>query len=169
MWIISIWTAHLPYKYLVLFYFNMSLSLPSLFIAIASFLTGFLLCSTIFLYNTRSNQPKSSVIQNSLSKFTSQTTSYDDKFNLQGLSILVGIASYNFNQLPHLEEVLQSYRDICEAGAKVDVVIHTAVPYPVVFIDLLNSRLKCVNPSPDAGFSIKIVGKITSTNYFSIS
>jgi hypothetical protein len=78
---------------------------------------------------------------------------------LDGTRILVAIAAFDFSQLPHLEEVLDAYHDMCVAGAKVDVVIHSTVPYPVTLIDLLNSRLTCTNPSPLAGFSITIVLK----------
>lgn len=78
---------------------------------------------------------------------------------LDGTRILVAIASFDFSQFPHLEEVLDAYHDMCVAGANVDVVIHTTVPYPVTLIDLLNSRLTCTNPSPRAGFSITIVLK----------
>ena len=81
---------------------------------------------------------------------------------LDGLRILVAIAAFDFSQLPHLEEVLDSYHDMCSAGAKVDVFIHATVPYPVALIDLLNSRLTCTNPSPRAGFSVTIVLKSQS-------
>ena len=78
---------------------------------------------------------------------------------LDGTRILVAIAAFDFSQLPHLEEVLDAYLDMCFAGAKVDVVIHATVPYPVTLIDLLNSRLTCTNPSPRAGFTVTIVLK----------
>jgi len=62
---------------------------------------------------------------------------------LAGMRILVAIASYNFAQLPHLEEVLDSYHDICVTGAIVHIFVYTTVPYPVALIDLLNTRLTC--------------------------
>jgi hypothetical protein len=70
---------------------------------------------------------------------------------LQNQRILVALASFDFSQLPHLEEVLSSYRDICEAGAaQVDVYIHTTMAYPVALIDLLNTRLQCTSTThPD--------------------
>jgi hypothetical protein len=65
---------------------------------------------------------------------------------LQNQRILVALASFDFSQFPHLEEVLSSYRDICEAGAaQVDVYIHTTMAYPVALIDLLNTRLQCTS------------------------
>lgn len=72
---------------------------------------------------------------------------------LQGIKILVAIAAFDFNQIPHLEDVLDSYHDIAIAGAKVDVVIHSTVAYPVTYIDLLNSRFTTEN------YSITIVLK----------
>jgi len=76
---------------------------------------------------------------------------------LDGVRILVGIAAFDFSQIPHLEEVLDGYFDMCASGAKVDVVIHSTVAYPVTLIDLLNSRFMSTNPSPHSGFSIKII------------
>lgn len=81
---------------------------------------------------------------------------------LNGVRVLVALASYDFSQLPHLEEVLDAYHDLCVAGAKVDVFVHTTEPYPVSLIDLLNSRLTCTNPSPNAGLQITIVLKSPS-------
>lgn len=73
---------------------------------------------------------------------------------LIGKRILVAIAAYDFSQIPHLGEVLDSYQDLCTTGvAKVDVVIHATVAYPVTLIDLLNSRLV---PGCKGVFSIKI-------------
>lgn len=62
---------------------------------------------------------------------------------LRNQKVLVAIASYDFSQIPHLEEVLDAYHDLCTTGAFVDVVIHTTVPYPVTLIDLWNTRFDC--------------------------
>ena len=51
---------------------------------------------------------------------------------LQDLKVLVAIASFDFSQLPHLEETLDGYHDVCLSGvAKLDIVVHTTVVYPV--------------------------------------
>ena len=76
---------------------------------------------------------------------------------LDGKRVLVAIASYDFSQLPHLEEVLEGFHDLCVAGAYVDIYVHATVPYPVALIDLLNTRHQCTNPSPRAGLTITIV------------
>lgn len=79
---------------------------------------------------------------------------------LDGLRILIAIAAYDFSQLPHFEEVLDAYQDLCVTGAsKVDLVIHATVAYPVTLIDLLNSRLL---PVCQDVFSITIVLKSPS-------
>eukprot|EP00536_Pseudo-nitzschia_multiseries_P010431 jgi/Psemu1/258987/estExt_Genewise1Plus.C_3180058 len=71
------------------------------------------------------------------------TDSFSGTTNLlTGQRILVAIVSFDFAQIPHLGEVLDAYQDLCVTGAsKVDIVIHTTVPYPVTLIDVLNSRL----------------------------
>lgn len=75
---------------------------------------------------------------------------------LDGVRILVAVVSYDFSQKPHLEEVLDAYADLCAAGSKVDVVVYSTVPWPVAYIDLLNSRFMCLNTSPRAGFSVSV-------------
>lgn len=64
---------------------------------------------------------------------------------LAGLRILVAIASYDFLQLAHLEEVLDALLDFCYAGSAIDIVIYTTVMYPVALLDMLNDRLRCNN------------------------
>ena len=57
---------------------------------------------------------------------------------LSGLRILVTIASYDFMQFAHLEEVLDGFQDLCYAGSKVDIVIYTTVIVSftrIVFVD----------------------------------
>jgi hypothetical protein len=63
---------------------------------------------------------------------------------LQGVRILVVLVAYDFSQLPHLEDVLDGYHDVCLSGvAKLDVMIHATIAYPVTLIDLFNSRITC--------------------------
>lgn len=79
---------------------------------------------------------------------------------LKGIRILIAIAAYDFSQLPHLEEVIDTYQDLCVTGASVvDIVIHATIPYPVTLIDLLNTRLV---PSCEKLLSISIVVKSPS-------
>lgn len=75
---------------------------------------------------------------------------------LDGVRILVTITSYDFAQTPHLEEVLDGYQSLCASGAYVNIVIYTTIPYTVALIDMLNTRMKCLNPSPRAGMNVKI-------------
>jgi hypothetical protein len=46
---------------------------------------------------------------------------------LDGLRVLVTIASFDFMQLAHLEEVLDGFQDLCYAGSMVDIVVYTTV------------------------------------------
>jgi len=84
------------------------------------------------------------------------SSSSSTKSTLHDTRILVAIAAFDFTQIPHLEEVLDGYHDIACAGAKVDLVIHATIAYPVTFIDMLNSRFTC------DGFSMDIVLKQAS-------
>jgi hypothetical protein len=79
---------------------------------------------------------------------------------LNGLKILVVIASYDFSQIPHLEEVISAYHDVCAAGALVDVIVHTTVPYPVPLVDMWNTRITCDR------FHLNIVLKPASVRLF---
>lgn len=73
---------------------------------------------------------------------------------LYNLNVLVVIASYDFSQLPHLEEVLSSYHDVCLMGVnRIDIHIHATIAYPVTLIDMINSRIVC------KAMSIRIVVK----------
>ncbi len=75
--------------------------------------------------------------------------------SLQNIRILIAIAAFDFNQLPHFEEVIDSYQDLCVTGAsKVDLVIHVTIPYPVTLIDMLNSRLL---PSCQGVFEMSVI------------
>merc|ERR1719253_365446 len=78
---------------------------------------------------------------------------------LDGLRALVAVASFDFMQLSHLEEVLDGFMDLCYAGARVDIVVYTTVVYPVALIDMLNDRLRCNNPSPKAGLTMTLMLK----------
>lgn len=90
----------------------------------------------------RGNNQNSSP-QNSEKNRRAEETIYASDNVLQGLRILVVVVAFDFSQLPHLEEVLSSYHDVCAAGSHIDVIIHATVAYPVTLIDLYNSRINC--------------------------
>lgn len=94
---------------------------------------------------------------NSNSNSISTATFSKSANDLVGKRILIAIAAFDFSQIPHLGEVLDTYQDLCVTGAsKVDIVIHATVPYPVTLIDLLNSRIL---PGCKGVFSITIALK----------
>lgn len=82
---------------------------------------------------------------------------------LHNLKVLVAIVAFDFSQLPHFEEVLQAYHDLCVAGSFVDVVVHATVAYPVTLIDLLNTRLACPH------FTLTIVLKPKTLRLFLVN
>mmetsp|Transcript_3834 Transcript_3834/g.7973 ORF Transcript_3834/g.7973 Transcript_3834/m.7973 type:complete len:520 (+) Transcript_3834:83-1642(+) len=107
--------------------------------------------------------PKGGVRYHSLeNQDASDSSSSSSSSILDGLKVLVTIASYDFMQLPHLEEVLDGFQDLCYAGSMVDVVVHTTVIYPVAVIDMLNDRMRCNNPSPKAGLTMTFILKPSS-------
>lgn len=133
-------------------------------VALSAFLFGCIFSSTIFLnYVTLSNTPSYldpslhpgpigrdirnliPVQENQVTPVDEDSPSYKAEITgnpLDGQRILIAIAAFDFSQIPHLGEVLDSYQDLCLSGAsKVDVVIHSTVAYPVTLISMLNSRL----------------------------
>ena len=143
-----------------------SSSLRQLLILLVVFLTGCFFSSTILLHyvirnqdnntsngkNIQSNLPPAfENDQNDLSSSSSKlrptsflSSSPSSSTSIGGKRILIALASFDFSQFPLLEEVLDSYQDLCFAGAKkVDIYIYTTVPYTVALIDLLNTRLDC--------------------------
>ena len=70
---------------------------------------------------------------NSRSDSVVKNTVEDPSSILSGLRILVAIASFDFMQLAHLEEVLDGFQDVCYAGSKVDIVIYTTVVVSVYY------------------------------------
>jgi len=71
--------------------------------------------------------------------------------------ILVALASFNLDQLTFLEEQLEGYRGLAEAGAEVSVVIHATEPYSVALIDILNTRMYFDSKRYVGSFNIKVV------------
>ena len=138
-------------------------------IALSSFLFGCIVSTTLVLnYFALTNAPsRSDAATNPVMRGVelAATASGNDVENaststtnpLHGQRILIAIAAFNFGQLPHLEEVLDTYQDLCVTGAsKVDIVIHATVAYPVTLIDMLNNRLL---PACKDIFSITILLK----------
>jgi len=122
---------------------------------LTAFLFGVALCSTFFLYRTTrlhinnndnaaipwgsvgSSSPHQLLQSARLREYSSAATTITTSGNitsassstsiLAGLRILVAIASYDFLQLAHLEEVLDALLDFCYAGSAIDIVIYTTV------------------------------------------
>ncbi|GKY93274.1 hypothetical protein MPSEU_000294900 [Mayamaea pseudoterrestris] len=134
----------------------------SFVIPIISFVLGCLLSATLvlnvkvastFWFASHSEQPpqrQEQSVANAIDKISldnpiSQHVLSSSGSVLQGLRVLVAIAAFDFSQIPHLEEVIDGYHDLCTAGAIVHVEIHATVPYPVTLIDLWNTRLTCEN------------------------
>jgi len=129
------------------------------------FLFGFMLCATFILQshisqsqtNTNANTEAAYVAPGSNLAMTNSNAHVKESANanananvnqntnkskgLQGLRVLVAIASFDFSQFALLEEVLDSYQDVCVAGATVDLYIHTAVPYTGTYVAVIGIPL----------------------------
>jgi hypothetical protein len=121
-----------------------------------AFILGCTITAMIKL-NLTAERITSPIVTTSSPSLLHQSPSSGGSSILDGKRILVAIASYDFSQFPHLEEVLEGFHDLCIAGANVDIYIHTTIPYPVMLIDLLNTRHKCSNISPRSGLAIYII------------
>ena len=80
--------------------------------------------------------------------------------SLNGLKVLVAVVAFDFSQVPHLEELLDSYYDLSAGGSVVDVVVYSTVPWPVRYIDMLNTRFP---NNAEGTFTITIHLKSPST------
>jgi hypothetical protein len=149
---------------------------PSVLTLFSGFLLGCIVCTAVLL-GLKLESPQSTpslVLQTSSNQHHEEGHDVDiqrqarradllhtpppsDPSLLHGIRTLICIAAFDFSQLPHLEEVLDAYSDLCAAGALVDVIVHATVPYPVTLIDLLNTRLTCVNPAGRFTVTIKLV------------
>ena len=118
---------------------------------LTAFIFGLAVCSAFFLWQTHRNDPLHNYLShnhehdaplspNALKGKLSSASSIKDDNNaqpssssspassiLEGLRVLVTIASFDFMQLAHLEEVLDGFQDLCYAGSKVDIVVYTTV------------------------------------------
>ena len=127
---------------------------------ILSFFLGCVLCTTFLLHTHVNDQqppdppfPSSQLVSNGNGRnsnnisnvihYKNQASNGSNNRGMQGLRVLVCLASFDFGQFALLEEVLDSYQDFCMAGAFIDIYIHTVIPYTVGLIDMLNARLSC--------------------------
>jgi hypothetical protein len=114
---------------------------------ITAFLFGLVVCSAFFLWHAHNHDPLLSTSQyhhlqyhwrdnqlqsqRDLQSAAAATSSRGENINsssiLDGLRVLVTIASFDFMQLAHLEEVLDGFQDLCYAGSMVDIVVYTTV------------------------------------------
>ena len=121
--------------------------------AITAFIFGLAVCSAFFLWQTNKNDPVWATPHNHRSAplsphlLTGQlaadgswpennsaaTLPRSSSSILDGLRVLVTIASFDFMQLSHLEEVLDGFQDLCYAGAYVDIVVYTTVLVSAAF------------------------------------
>ena len=62
---------------------------------------------------------------------------------LQGKRIMVAITSFDFEQLVHLERMLDGVRDMCEAGASPEILVYSVEAWPSELQQILSHRLFC--------------------------
>jgi hypothetical protein len=115
---------------------------------ITAFLFGLVVCSAFFLWHAHNHDPLLSTSQyhhlqyhwrdnqlqsqrdvqsSTAAKPSIRVENINSSSILDGLRVLVTIASFDFMQLAHLEEVLDGFQDLCYAGSMVDIVVYTTV------------------------------------------
>lgn len=108
---------------------------------IGSALTASLLLNHQFIQVQQQHDGSAPVTTNDIpTNHHATTSSSSSPSPLSGIKVLVAVVAYDFSQVPHLEEVLDGYMDLCAAGSLVDVVVYATVAWPVSFIDILNTR-----------------------------
>jgi len=79
------------------------------------------------------------------------------EYSIVGKKILIAIPSYGQKQFLFLQDMIDSFRDLCETGAKVTMIIYTTEPYAVEQLHLLNSRTNsCYHPQGDLHLHVKV-------------
>lgn len=73
--------------------------------------------------------------------------------------ILIAVASYKVKTYDKFEIMFDAYRDLCESGAVVDLVVYTAKPWPLHVLQNLNARGTCRNANGALNVSIRIKSK----------
>ena len=74
---------------------------------------------------------------------------------LNGKKVLIATTSYGTGQFLHLQDLVGSYRDLCECGAEVALVLYVTLPFSPETLNLLNSRTRCRHPN--GNFDIKVI------------
>lgn len=79
-----------------------------------------------------------------------------EEAHIVGKRILVGIPSFGRKQFMYLEDMIDSFRDLCETGADITIFIYTTEPYSIEQVNLFNSRTHCYHPTGNLFINIKI-------------
>ena len=103
----------------------------------------------------------------SMSSIEQVTKTRKGKTTLWGKNILIEVTTGQarwvgasseglLNQYYCFETMMDSFRDLCEAGAKVSLHVTSSNNYPVYIIDELNSRIACRNVNGSLNMTIHI-------------
>lgn len=76
--------------------------------------------------------------------------------HLEGKRVLVAISSYGVDQILYLEDMIDSFHDLCEIGAKVTLYLYTTEPYSIEQLSMFNARTTCYHPTGSLDITVKI-------------
>ena len=80
----------------------------------------------------------------------------DESFHLLSEKrILVAVVHFDNDNFLYFQDLLTSFRDLCECGAKVSLLVYVTLPFSPETLHLLNSRTNCRHPS--GNIEVKVI------------
>jgi len=103
---------------------------------------------------TSPDDSRAKALENQNKIFSEKETQLSGQ-SMWGLRILYVVPMYDFKQYRHTETMMDSGRDLCEAGAKVSMIIQTTVEIIESMRKTFEQRLYCANPAGSFDFEIE--------------
>lgn len=105
---------------------------------------------------TWNSQIKFPVIKSKASRALGENEFDGRPMEIMGKRIFVAIPSYGDKQILYLQDMIDSFHDLCETGAQVTIFLYTIEPYSIEKLSLLNARTKCYHPTGSLNIEVKI-------------
>jgi len=117
----------------------------------------FFLLSSIILY-VNTNDAKVSSRQLNVSDEARSS-------RIHGTKVLASIPNYDIENFIHVQETVGSFRDLCEGGAIISLIIYSTFPYSIEMLHSLNALTQCRHPGGILDISIKVKSPAHGLNF----